>query len=42
LVYGLDARPLVLEAELLPAALLARLLVLGFLGRRRFPWRLFP
>ena len=36
-VYGLDALPLVLEAEVLPAALLARLLVLG-LGRRR----LFP
>ena len=31
-VDGLDARPLVLEAELLPAALLARLLVSGSVG----------
>jgi hypothetical protein len=36
-VYGLDALPLVLEAELLPAALLAILFGL-WLGRRR----LFP
>ena len=38
-VYGLDALPLVLEAELLPAALLAFLFALWLLGRRRrFPY----
>jgi hypothetical protein len=37
-VYGLDALTLVLEAELLPAALLAILFGLWLLGRRRFPY----